>query len=416
MNKNDLERMLSLVDDRYVNELFFDKITMSKRRPYVVFASCAAALIAVIAGIGVLVNNFGESEEIIDLNQIRTEITVTESAFPYSAVKGGDDEETDYSKYFQSEYFSWDVFYNAEIGGRTYQFPLEYTWEIVPFADFFEDGFGSAAVSTDKDGNAVHGVLDYCDLSGQHRVYINMWSKKRIYTDMKSKPVKRNGVDVYGCDRYIPPFSDPEHLIGRTLYFFANGTDYMMEFSSDFSHEEAVKLMDIVIESGFSPASFDLSKGSKSDSNGGAIYLLEANTIEPFSGYIPTAERVDFGNGRDCWLNVNFSEIYKNDEIAQKQVFIHYQEASDQYEPLGAYISLGYETDKSIIENYTNKIPINELNREMFDSCLQTYERDGKIVNYYCTIEAEDFYIHVSSSASPDQIWSVLETILPETP
>ena len=400
---------MSLVDDRYINEIFSDKISISKRRPYAVFAGCAAALIAVIAGIGILVSNSAESENITDLNRIRTEITVTESVFPYSEID--DNDETDYSKYFQSEYFEWDVFYNNEIGGRTYQFPEEYIEEIVPFEDFFEDGFGSAAVSTDKDGNAVHGVLEYCDLSGQHRVYINMWSKKRIYTDITSKPVKRNGVDVYGCDSYIPPFSDPEHLIGRTLYFYSGGTDYMMEFSSDFSHEEAVKLMDRVIESGFSPAVFDLSKGSKSDGNGGEITLLEANTIEPFSGYIPTAETVDFGNGRDCWMNVNFSEYYQNDEINRKNVNVFYQEASDQYEPLGAGISFVYDTDKSLIENYTNIIPFGELNREKFDSCLQIYKIDGEIKHYCCTIEAEDFYINVTSSASPDQIWSVLESI-----
>lgn len=411
MKKTDLERMMSLVDDRYINELFSDNITMSKRHPYAVFAGCAAALIAVIAGIGILINNAGESENITDLNQIRTEITVSESALPYSAIDG--DEETDYSKYFQSEHFSWDSSYgNYEIGGRTYDFPWgEYIQEIVPFADFFEYGYGNATISTDKDGNAVRGFLTYGGFSGEHSITITMSNSGKISTDIKSKPVKRNGVDVYGYDDYSYPLSESSYLTGRALYFYANGTDYMIRFSKDFSYEEAVRLMDIVIESGFSPATFDLSKGSKSDSNGGNISMAEANTIEPFSGYIPKAETVDFGNGNDCWLNVNYNEEYLNDELNKQHIYINYREATDLYEPMGSYISLWYQTDKSWIENYTNKIPFGELNREKFDSCLQTYERDGKIVNYYCTIEAEEFYIDVIGTASPDQIWSVLESI-----
>ena len=406
MNKDDLERMISLTDDRYINELFSDRISMSRRNHFLKFACCAASLIAVIVGINALVDNSGI--DITDLNQIRTEITLTESAMPYSGINGEDD--TDYSKYFKSGYFTNDEYYDfSEIGGRTYDFPIPYIQEIVPFADLFDEGFGNFRAACDKDGNAVKIYGSYCDLSGYHRVTVNMSSSERIVSNISGKAVERFGADIYGCE-----YGDDLNN-GLALYFYTEGTAYYLTYSLDFDYKQAIEVMDSIILSGFSIEDFDLSQGIKSNFNGGRISFAEAKEIEAFKGFLPQTETVDFGNGTENYLNLSYSYIYQGDTLVKQMLDIHYQEPIPnienftEYESV-QYIDLDYRSDKSTM--FPDAIPIGELTREKVDD-LKSYRQNiiGIYSGYYFQIEFDNFYIDVSTNCSLETLWSVLGTI-----
>ena len=56
MNINDMERMISLTDDKFISEMFSDKAKIKRSRPALKIAVCAAAMAAAVIGIFAAVN------------------------------------------------------------------------------------------------------------------------------------------------------------------------------------------------------------------------------------------------------------------------------------------------------------------------------------------------------------------------
>ncbi|MDE6708915.1 MAG: hypothetical protein K2J76_00315, partial [Oscillospiraceae bacterium] len=78
MKRTDIERMISLADDRYIDEIFQDKITGKRRNIFVTFTAVAAALAVVAGGIGYLVSTAGNADKITADDPIVSEFGIVD--------------------------------------------------------------------------------------------------------------------------------------------------------------------------------------------------------------------------------------------------------------------------------------------------------------------------------------------------
>ena len=410
MNKNDLERMLSLADDRYVEELFSEKISMSKRRPYALFAGCAAALIAVAAGINLLVGDPGGSDDITDLNRIQTETTFTESALPLSGIDG-ENENSEYRMYFKKAPENTIDVQNYDTGGLRYEFTGDYVREVVPFeTDRYHDTL--AGIFCDNEGNPVNTVIqfrnDYIVFQLNDGMNITINENGELFPQYSLEeytPVKRFGVDVYG-------FEMPADKYGNSLYlyFVSGGRGYSISFYNGASYDEAGAVMDAIILNGLSSSDFDLSKGIKKGTVHEKISLDEANKLEDFEGFIPNIETFRADEGNYVLASSTFYSKSTNDISEGQQVTLKYQLEQDE----NTYILMNYDTIFDVDPQGFMSIKIDDLDMESIEKFSSTISnKNNETYPYYSfTIIFDDFHIFVSAqNCSADTLWNILSQI-----
>ncbi|MBD5140892.1 MAG: hypothetical protein HDT25_05695, partial [Ruminococcus sp.] len=371
MKRTDIERMISLADDRYIDEIFQDKITGKRRNIFVTFAAVAAALALTAGGIGYLVSNAGNADKITADDPAVSEFGIV-----------------DYSLYFQNKDES-AVEVEGDAGVLTgatgiscYFSDSEYVKSVMPF-DI--SGFANAECRFAYDyKDEIKGIMIHADnLTEDNQKNVKMldvevYDRGELFPHLslgKSKSMKRYDIDVYGFD-----FREEDNTLG--IIFAMDGKEYLIA-GNYMSFDEIGLIMDSIIENGLWAESFDL---AKAEMEYGEIYgditLGEANFIEPFAGHVPQIHK--FGD-----MTLNDNNVYYHagrDEangIVPQWLYFTYYDDGDQD------ICLQYFTDDANIQPLEKTVAIEDIELDK----LSEFRDDGN--NHAFTIDFGDFKVNV---------------------
>lgn len=362
--------MISLADDRYIDEIFQDKITGKRRNIFVTFTAVAAALALVVGGISYFVSNAGNADKITADDPAVSELGIV-----------------DYSLYFQNTDESTmeadgDKGVLAEATGISCHFSdSEYVKSAMPFdmsrfvnaeCQFFYDY---------KD--EVRGIMIHADDSTEDKqenvkmLDVEVYERGELFSLLslgKCKSMKRFDVDVYGFD-----FREEDNTVG--VIFAMNGKEYLIS-GNYMSFDEIGIIMDSIIEKGLWTDSFDLSKAEMEYGDISAdITLEEANMIMPFAGYVPQIHK--FGDMR---LNYNkVSYCAGRDEannIVPQWLYLAYYDDGEQD------ICLQYFTEDADVQPLEKTVSIYDIELDK----LSEY-RDGD--NHAFTVDYGGFKVNI---------------------
>lgn len=362
--------MISLADDRYIDEIFQDKITGKRRNIFVTFTAVAAALALVVGGISYFVSNAGNADKITADDPAVSELGIV-----------------DYSLYFQNTDESTmeadgDKGVLAEATGISCHFSdSEYVKSAMPFdmsrfvnaeCQFFYDY---------KD--EVRGIMIHADDSTEDKqenvkmLDVEVYERGELFSLVslgKCKSMKRFDVDVYGFD-----FREEDNTVG--VLFAMDGKEYLIG-GNYMSFDEIGIIMDSIIENGLWTDRFDLSKAEMEYGDISAdITLEEANMIMPFAGYVPQIHK--FGDMR---LNYNkVSYCAGRDEannIVPQWLYLAYYDDGEQD------ICLQYFTEDADVQPLEKTVSIYDIELDK----LSEY-RDGD--NHAFTVDYGGFKVNI---------------------
>lgn len=285
MNKKEIARMISLADDRYIEELYTEKLSVKRKRPALGFAAAAAVLVLAV-GTGAAVLNSGDSGQISDLQTITDEteteftdfITATDR---YAAVETSADDTypTDNSIYFKDAGMTAIIDYTLDAGGKSREFIPEYAAGLMSFdTTCFDDG--RAIVYCDEKGKPVNASVNlYCSVTAvEHGVSIVISDEGKVYPGYEfedTEPVDRNSVEITG------------YTLGEAgggyknmcTFFVSEGIGYSVDFRG-MSYDQAIDIIDGLIESGVKASDFELSQGSPAGEDPYAAYFRQTDLSE----------------------------------------------------------------------------------------------------------------------------------------
>lgn len=378
MKKSDIERMISLADDRYIDEIFQDKITGRRRNIFVTFTAVAAALALVACGISYLVSNAGNSDKITANDPIVSEVGVV-----------------DYSLYFQNtdksavETGDWSV---ETAGIFCYFSDSEYVKSAMPFdMSRFVNANCHFYYNYKDEVNTI--LIHASDLTEDYHedvkiLDVEVYERGELFSHLslgKCKSMKRFDIDVYGFD-----FREDDNTIG--VIFEMDGKEYLIG-GHNISFDEIGIIMDSVIENGLWTDSFDLSKAEIEYCDISAdITLEEANSIEPFAGHVP--QIYNFGD-----MTLNFNKVSYNagrDEangIVPEWLYFTYYNGSDKD------ICLQYFTEAAgdEVQLLEKTVAIDDIDLDK----LSEFRHDGN--NHTFTIDFGDFKVNVWTNNCTDE-------------
>lgn len=413
MTKRDIERMVSLADDQYIDELFEQKIRGRKRYPAVWLGTAAAAALALFAG-GMLSGD--DSGTLDGLQSITVETTTLSAVAPVGdvlpeAVSKENipvdyDENFDYSVYFSRDDFE-QVNEDCDFTDDYFDFDETYLESIIPFdVSEFPNVYGSVCV--DENNVPLNVRLDFVDSYGEKvdSKYMNVVvnSKCFWFTFKGLEPVQRMGVDIYGCD-----LTDRSEKKTLGAYFVLDGKYYTL-YMVNMTYEEAIGVIDRLILSGFSAESFDLSKGTEYRTESRAVTLAEANEIEPFAGYVPQLDSI---GDMEFSERSEYTASFEGGEMKYHEVLIEYchMENYEIKRNIAAYYrKYNVEQEEYNEEHAMPVVSLDELTRDKLDE-LARFKIDGDTSFYRFYISIEDFEILVVASCSPDELWTYISEI-----
>lgn len=398
MNKNELNRMISLADEKYVDEIFEDRIYGKRKNIFVTFTAAAAAL-AVILGAGFIAANTVRAPNISE-----TMPSGFTAAMPDDLLI---DEAFDYSRFFENKITEQEIesLYKEEIivGGNSDKktdFGNDATRRAMPFdtsifnstsSTFFydlEDNVEFISIHLGKNMSVTDDIeqLKMCD--------IVVFKESELLSKLNLEnyfPVQRFGVGVYGFE------TNTSKGDNKAAIFCANGSEYMISGGQSMTYDEMGTIIDAVISNGISANSFDLSAGYGYDIVTENISLAEANTVEPFEGYIPQSEIFSLER------SVSYLTFRENDEIVSQLMIFTFTH------PSGGYIDLNY---------YTN----NEMNPYSYDRIISIWNITPEAISvfydneeYNFTVDCGEFMINVTAKCTADELWAYIENIRDDT-
>lgn len=394
MNKNEFNRMISLADEKYVDEIFEDRLSGKRKNIFVTFTAAAAAL-AVILGAGFIAANTVRSPDISE-----TMPSGFTAATPDDILI---DEAFDYSRFFENKITEQEVerLYKEEIivGGssdKKTDFGNDATRKAMPFdtsifnstsSTFFydlEDNVEFISIHLGKNMSVSDDIeqLKMCD--------IVVFRESELFSKLNLEnyfPVQRYGVGVYGFE------TNTSKGDNKAAIFCANGSEYMISGGQSMTYDEMGTIIDAVISNGISANSFDLSAGYGYDIVTENISLAEANTVEPFEGHIPQSEIFSLER------SVSYLTFRENDEIVSQLMILTFTN------PSGGYIDLNYYTNSEMNPySYDRIISIWDITPEAISAFYDNEE-------YNFTLICDGFMINVTAKCAADELWEYVSTI-----
>ncbi|MDE7290045.1 MAG: hypothetical protein K2N71_11190 [Oscillospiraceae bacterium] len=379
MKRTDIERMISLADDRYIDEIFQDKITGRRRNIFVTFAAVAAALAVVAGGIGYLVSTAGNADKITANDHIVSELGIV-----------------DYSLYFQNKDESameveGDSGVLSEATGISCYFPdseSEYVRSVMPFdmsGYVYTDCQFAYNYKDDVIGIMMHANNRTEDKQENVKMLnVEVYERGVLFPHIslgKIKSMKRFDVDVYGFDF--------DNTIG--VIFASGGKEYIVS-GNYTSYDEIGLIMDSLIENGLWADRFDFSKAEVLYNDISAdITLEQANGIEPFAGHVPQIHK--FGDMRLNFNKVSYSAGRdENNGIVPKWLYFTYYDGGDQD------ICLQYFTDAAgdEVQHIETTVAIEDIELDK----LSEFRDDGN--NHTFAIDFGNFKVNVWTNNCTD--------------
>ena len=302
MKRTDIERMISLADDRYIDEIFQDKITGRRRNIFVTFTAVAAALALAAGGISYFVSTADRERDItIDTPAISMDDNVIVNETTVIAERP-----VDYSELFKNKYdgeypLYFNVYAESEFKNEsTSAFEMDYAVSILPFkADGYTDKRSQFYVYLDENGDAF-GATVYLESEFDENaspkfkcININLGKDGKLSHNFPIEdtvPAKRFGADVY-CFDDTAAYTSDAYQSNLKAYFAVGDTEYAVE-TCNISAAETGEIIDSIIQSGFSANSFDMSKAYGFEHETTNINFDTANSTAPFAGYVPVVDSI----------------------------------------------------------------------------------------------------------------------------
>ena len=371
MNKAELGYMISLADEKYIDEIFTDRIH-SKRKNIFAGMAAAAAVLALICGIGFAVSRTDSSDDL-----------VADTA-PDSTLIDIIDEQVDYSLYFRNKLEDLEPSNDFTIEGDggvycRFDFDDEYIKNVLPiYTSGFNGGYSQLyfdykddvkyiVMRFSKREDKTLALIKSCD------IYVgregSLLSNFKLDTAISQV---RSDTEIYGVEY-------DNKVLG--LLFTTGGRDYMIE-AKNMSYDDVGAVMDAVLINGISEENFDLSKASELEyySVSAHISLAEANLIAPFAGCVPQLDSIG-----DMYF-ANHVVYSATRDVAH--AFIDPNITYNYYDGGERDMSILFYTKGSGIEPYENTVHINNVTPGIFSS----FEQVDRIT---CTIECDGFNVNI---------------------
>lgn len=390
MNKNDIERMVSLADERYVEEMLEERITYHgrKRSVFPVFAATAAAMAVTLGGIWHFVNTAGIEEPLPPVATIAEDFA--EQPFDYAELFKNKLEEKSADLL---EDLVIDSYYTPEgyaSGDKKVVFGDEITKALMPFdAGYFNytettlyyDGEDSVEFIRVQLGRNLDGKTD-------KMCRVTVCREGGLLSKMNLDgfvPTERLGAEVYGFEL------DWREDRSKGAVFAANGSEYMVESVKNMTYNDLGAIIDALIEKGIHASDFDVLTGQQTEGYyGKQLTLAEANLTEPFVGYVSQSTHIGSLELND----VSYGENTFNGTIDYKYLNVSYV----REEPYN-FIHLAYGTFR---EDPLTTVPF-EYALDKLDSFAEPTSTNG-VFSYTFAIECGEFWIKVSANCTPEEM------------
>lgn len=404
MNKNDIGRMVSLADERYVNEMLEERIVLNgrKRNVFTGFAAMAAAMAVVIGGIWCFANTKENIDEPVT-PFVSEQPTVADNSgvqpFDYAELFKNklDEEPSDILKedIVIHSIFTPDGGYST--GSKKAVFGDEYTKALMPFdaeyfnyseTEFYYDGEDSVKFILVRLGKNLNDNKD-------KMCRITVCREGELLSKMNLDgyaSTERLGAEVYGFELNWRSDSN------KAAVFAANGFEYQVESVLNMTYDELGIIIDALIQKGISVSDFDVFMGQLTEgSYGKKLTLAEANATAPFAGYIPQSARIG-GMELD---GVSYGESSQNSIVDYKYINVSYI----REEPYN-YIFLSYGTSG---EDPMTSVPLDNILYK-FDGFAQPTDTNG-VFSYTFAVECGEFRIKVWAKCTPEEMEQCLKEI-----
>ena len=406
MKMTDIERMISLADDRYIDEIFQDKITGKRRNIFVTFAAVAAALALTVAGISYLVSNADKSNDIttdmpaVSMEDI-TDNTETEPKMQEVAYADFFKNKSDYPASFYIEWSS--EFY----GDKQMSFDETYVKTILPFsAEGYSKTRDQFYLYTDENdipfGASIYFESPFDENASPKikSISVNVCDKGKLsypFPIEKFEPINYMYTDIYGFDDTEGYSYTDVYESVLTAYFTAGGSEYSVS-TKNLPAEETMRIVESLIQSGFSAKDFDLSMGGEFEHETTILNFDTANSTEPFAGYVPMVDGLFYlyNDG------VTYCTEKMNGKLFSQYMAVVYYDGT---EGDGKRVMLEYYTsgwvDKTSFDNVTDLMSVSRKD-------LGNFMADGE---YKFTIKCDGFNINVTAKCGHDELWTYIDAI-----
>lgn len=448
MNRKEIEKMVSLADDSYIEEMFTARLYERKRHGTAWIAAAAAIAVAVGAA-AIAVNTSDSNKMVADLHDL---ITETETETDTSALESTTAaQETQYWGYLtnnkgyfrnepddEAEYYYDLLERNLDFttDGPVYQFTPEYLEEIIRFTpEYLEDPFRferkdflflEGGLQCDENNVPLYAGIrlynsDTDNLPMVHMVFYSDGSPFAGFDKSRYTSEIYGDNALYGFD--LSEEKDGSKLLacwrsGDTNYMFASrdlGVDNFLEVISMYTNYfRQGDNNHMYVEDDFTLDSFDLNSGAVQtvSSCKGAS---EMNRDSVFAGYVPDGSPFAglslYGTPQDQnyeEANIGGETIYKR----YRQLFADHESYDIGNGSEKIYISLIYEWDaqNTMIDSRSNYpvVPLEEITPEKLDE-IRTDEDNRE--KYYFVIPVNDFTITVLASCEREQLLEAIDAI-----
>lgn len=448
MNRKEIEKMVSLADESYIEEMFTARLYERKRHGTAWIAAAAAIAVAVGAA-AVAVNTSDSNKMTADLHDL---ITETETETDTSALESTTAaQETQYWGYLtnnkgyfrnepddEAEYYYDLLERNLDYttDGPVYRFAPEYLEEITRFTpEYLETPFRferrnflniEGGLQCAENNVPLYAGIrlynsDTDNLPMVHMVFYSDGSPFAGFDKSRYTSEIYGDTALYGFD--LSEEKDGSKLLacwrsGDTNYMFASrdlGVDNFLEVISMYTNyfrQGDNNLM--YVEDDFTLDSFDLNSGAVRtvSSYKGAS---EMNRDSVFAGYVPDGSPFAglslYGTPQDQnyeEANIGGETIYKR----YRQLFADHESYDIGNGSEKIYISLIYEWDaqNTMIDSRSNYpvVPLEEITPEKLDE-IRTDEDNRE--KYYFVIPVNDFTITVLASCEREQLLEAIDAI-----
>lgn len=407
MKRTDIERMISLADDRYIDEIFQDKIIGKRRNIFVTFTAVAAALALVAGGISYFVSTVDRERDItIDTPAISMDDNVIVNETTVIAERP-----VDYSELFKNKHDGeYPLYFNihAESEFRNESasaFEMDYAVSILPFkADGYTDKRSQFYVYLDENGDDF-GAAIYLESEFDENaspkfkcININLGKDGKLSHNFQienTAPAKRFGVNVY-CFDDTAAYTSDAYQSNLKAYFAVGDTEYAVE-TCNISAAETGEIIDSIIQSGFSANSFDMSKAYGFEHETTNINFDTANSTKPFAGYVPVVDGILYLYQNGVIYNVE----RVNGNVSGQYMSVVYTDTTDD----GDRIMLEYYTSGySGKEPFEKNVSLQSASYEFINTCTENGE-------YKFTLDCGKFMINVTAKCPIEKLWAYINAI-----
>ncbi len=389
MTQQDVERMISLADDKYIEEAFEQKIPMKKRFPAVLPFAAAAA---VVCGLFFAARHHEMKIDNMIAAEV-TDVTTVEVLDEYN-------ENLRYWKYFDGDNDTAlprgthpDLIYSKVF------IPNDYTEKIVDF-DF---GYRPSGAVIYVDENNVPNNLTFSINAGKTKEGFEktaLFGINNTYEITEKEehftPEILNGVEIYGYETEAYLCAD----------FIMNEQMYSIDFSN-IGYKEAVEMIEMVIESNLTIESFDTTKDFKQS----GMTIEQLFEVEPFGKYVPRKSQISdmpLMKGDTNGLT-DYVETKVDDEIVRKTMYMWY---SDQLgENTGKEIFLKYcQCNYQLIYfNVENEpIPLSDFDMNKMMECAETWKKPDEINSFDFRVDCGECIIDIEAVCTADELWECI--------